>query len=324
MLSELKFVQGAVAKKEYEPALTHFRIKDGRILGYNGIIALSAPIGIEVTATPKAIPFYRAIERCTAQQTSISVTPAGKIAIRSGKFRAYVDQINDQEAEILDTIAPRGEYAELPGEIVKAFRILEPYMGKDASRSWSNGIYLKGQSAFVTNNIIIVEYWLGQDVPEMNIPAHAVKEVIRVGTAPLGIQLCTENVSFHYAGDRWMRATLLNLEWPDVQMILDRCHDGADLQELPIAFYENVELLRPFVSDEGYVFMRGEYLSTAAIEDAGAQIELPDLPTHGAYHFTHLTSIRDIVDKIDFDRHPQPCPFTGPRMRGVILGMRDD
>ena len=43
MLNELKFVQGSVAKKELLPSLTHFKIEDGHIRGFNGTIAISAP-----------------------------------------------------------------------------------------------------------------------------------------------------------------------------------------------------------------------------------------------------------------------------------------
>ena len=42
MLAELKFVQGAVAKKDFIPSLTHFEIKDGMIKGLNGSLALCA------------------------------------------------------------------------------------------------------------------------------------------------------------------------------------------------------------------------------------------------------------------------------------------
>ena len=43
MIDAVKFVQGAVAKKDYVAELTHFLIQDNRITGYNGIMGLSSP-----------------------------------------------------------------------------------------------------------------------------------------------------------------------------------------------------------------------------------------------------------------------------------------
>ena len=44
MLKALKFVQGAVSKKDLVPALTHFRIENGTVRSYNGMLALCTPI----------------------------------------------------------------------------------------------------------------------------------------------------------------------------------------------------------------------------------------------------------------------------------------
>ena len=56
MLAALKFVQGAVARRDFVPALTHFYIADGFVKGYNGRIAICAPIDVDLVATPKAAP----------------------------------------------------------------------------------------------------------------------------------------------------------------------------------------------------------------------------------------------------------------------------
>ncbi len=42
MLDTLKFIQGAVARKDHVPALVHFRIAGGRIRGFNGTLSLAA------------------------------------------------------------------------------------------------------------------------------------------------------------------------------------------------------------------------------------------------------------------------------------------
>lgn len=90
MIEALKFVRGAVAKKDFVPALTHFRIENGSIKGYNGTIGLCSPIALDLDASPKALPFIKAIETCR-DTVSMHLTGAGRLAVKSGKFRAYVE-----------------------------------------------------------------------------------------------------------------------------------------------------------------------------------------------------------------------------------------
>ena len=54
MLKELKFVQGAVSSKDFIPALTHFRIENGTVRSFNGLLALCSPIALDIDCTPKA------------------------------------------------------------------------------------------------------------------------------------------------------------------------------------------------------------------------------------------------------------------------------
>jgi len=44
MLKELRFVQGAVAKKDFVPAMTHFRIEKGTVRSFNGNLAICSPL----------------------------------------------------------------------------------------------------------------------------------------------------------------------------------------------------------------------------------------------------------------------------------------
>src|SRR5690606_31461165 len=105
MLDALKFVQGAVARRDFVPALTHFQIRDGYIRGFNGKIALCAPIDLDLDATPKAAPFIKAIEACR-DTVELSLTPNGRLAIRSGSFKAYIDCL---EGEEFPNVEPEGD-----------------------------------------------------------------------------------------------------------------------------------------------------------------------------------------------------------------------
>lgn len=321
MIEALRFVKGAVSKKDYQPALSHFRIKDGRVTGYNGTIALSSPIALDITACPRADLFVKAIERCEST-TAVHVTPAGKLSLKSGKFTAFVDCT--EEGEVLDAIVPEGDLIQLTADLIEPLTHLQPFVGTDASRPWATGVLLRGYSAFAANNIIVAEYWIGESLPEINLPSMAVTELLRIKEKPTAVSLSQNSITFFFNGGRWMRSQLLGTgEWP-LQMIDILLSLEADLQPMPTGIFEAIDVLVPFVGDEGRIHFRDGELRTSPLDGEGYIVEFAGLPARGAYHYKHLMSLQGIATEIDFTKHPQPCPFRGAKLRGVIQGMRDE
>ena len=316
MLASLKFVQGAVAKKDFVPSLTHFRIANGRVMGYNGMLSLSGPIKMDLTASPKAIPFVKAIQTCK-ETIALHLTPTGRLSVRSGAFKAQVDCTADEFPEV----SPSGEDVPLNGSILEVLKLLEPFIADDASRPWARGILFRGQTAVATNNVIIVEKWLGYTFPTaINIPRAAVLELIRIGEEPVRIQVDAVSATFHYSGERWLRTQLFPPDWPDLSRILDV--ESSPIPP-PDGLWQAVTDLAPFTDDLGRIyFVSNKVATTATIEESGASIELNLGVTAGCYNFKHLTLLEGVVDRIDLSSYPKACIFYGNCLRGAIVGMR--
>lgn len=315
MLDALKFVQGAVAKKDFVQALTHFHISGGFIKGYNGSLALCSPIDLDLEATPKADPFIKAIATCK-DTVQLNMTPAGRLSIKSGSFRAFVDCID----EAYPDIQPEGEVLELDGTLLEALKKLNPFIAEDASRQWARGILFRGRSAFATNNVTLVEYWLGYDFPvEVNIPKPAVQELIRIGEEPTKVQVCENSVTFHYASGRWLRTQTYSTQWPDVAKILDR---DSTQQPFPEGFFEALADLLPFADDLERVYFLNTRMATTPVEGLGASVDLVGLPEQGIYNIRQLQLLEAVAETIDLSQYPAPCLFYGDRVRGAIVGMR--
>lgn len=319
MLKELKFVQGAVASKDYVPALNHFRIENGRVEGYNGDLALSTPIDLDIRAMPKGTAFVKAIERLPeGQEVAINLTQAGKLSVKAGNFKAFVECW--PEGEACPRVAPAGEIYPLPGGILPIMERLAPIMGIDASRPWACGILFRGQSAFATNNIIVLEHWLPVVFPSpINVPAQAVKEMLRIGEEPVSMQPEAGAITFHYANGAWLRTSLLATDWPDLSRVLDQ-----ECTPTPIhpGFFEAVHRLDAFIEKAGRLFLRGDVVATSAHDGEGALAELPGLNAEGCYHLAQMAKLEGLVETIDLTRHPSPALFFGGMMRGAIVGMR--
>lgn len=316
MINDLKFVQGAVARKDFIPALTHFRIKGGTILGYNGTMALSSPIALDIDCNPRATPFIKAIQTCK-DTVQLHMTPSGRLAVKSGKFTAYVECCQDE----FPRIEPEGQIIEAPAGMVDVLTVLAPFIAEDASRPWARGILFRGQSAYVTNNIILAQRWMGVPFPvEINVPKDAVAELIRIGEQPSKIQVGESSITFLYESGRWLRSQLSTTEWPDVDRVLDT-GEGCKPQPVPEGLFEALESLKPFAGDDCRGYMLGSRVSTGTAEDCGASVEVEGLPSKGCFNIEQLLLLRKVVKTIDFEPYPAACPWFGDMLRGVVVGM---
>lgn len=321
MLESLRFVQGAVAKKDYVATLQHFRIEGGRVRGFNGRMALCAPIAVDLAVSPKAVPFVKAIAACQTK-ASLEMTKAGRLAVRSGKFKAFIECAN----EPYPGVDPEGQIiplAEDGHELLPVLATLAPLMSEDASREWSQGILFDGKSVFATNNVILAERWLGVPFPhKMNIPKGAVQELLRIGEEPLTMQVAENSVTFHFEGDRWLRTQLSSTDWPDVRYILDKAHAGVSMTPAPAELFDALPQLTPFLDKVERVHFRDGGVGTSVEPGEGAHVAVTDIPDGPCFSHHMLGLLAGTATHTAFDTYPKPCPFSGEQLRGVIVGVR--
>ncbi len=316
MIDALKFVQGAVAKKDILPTLTHFRISAGVIKGYNGKIAISSPIDIGLDCQPHASAFIKAIQTCEGT-VHMSMTPAGRLTVKSGKFKAHINCV----IEDFPNIEPEGTMIDLPGGLLPALKLLEPMIAEDASRPWARSILFRGQFAHATNNVVICQYWLGYHFPfDLSIPHDAVNELIRIGVEPISMQTHTNSVTFHFPGGRWLRTQTASTEWPDVGRVLDK--ENIKAIPLPDDFFDNLEILRPFVDELNRIYFVEGAMATHLDDGLGARVELEPgmFPPDKVYNINLLRLLAKVATQFDFNQ--SPALFFGENLRGAISPMR--
>lgn len=317
MLKELKFVAGAVGKKEIVLGLTHFRIENRTIKGFNGTIGLCGPIDMDLDITPKAEQFMKAIQTCE-DTIVLHVTPKGKLSIKSGTFKALVDCL---PAENFPEITPEGDKVPLNGGLLKAIKKITPFISDDASRPWSRGILFKGQSAYATNNIALIEAWLGFDFPiTVNVPKTAINELIRINEEPEYLQVSENRITFHFSGNRWLCSQTYSTEWPDLSSILNK---ESIQSKFPESLVSCLEDLKPFTDTfDKVLFNANGTISTSENEDEGAQYNIEGITQEASFNRQHLLTALSIAKTIDFTSWPKPCLFVGDGVRGAIIGMR--
>lgn len=317
MLAELKFVMGAVSKKDLIPSMAHFAIDGGRVRAYNGVVALCSPIALDLECKPRAEPMVRAIGHCS-ETVTLARTPAGKLSIKSGTFRALIECLPDEQ--VTPHVEPEGDVVEINGAaLLEAFKACSPFVGNDASRAFSNGILLKEGSAFATNNVMAVQYWVGHALPHVvNIPMKCVQEMVRIDEAPVSALFAANSITFHYTGDRWIRTQLLNVEWPDITKILDRESNATPIDK---ELFAAIAKVKPFLDKYGRIYFHEGAVSTHADHSEGTYVEIPGFANAGIYRHEYLALLEDTAERIDWTTYPDPCMFFAPRLRGAIIGV---
>lgn len=316
MLKDLKFVAGAVSRKNIVQALTHFRIENRTIRGFNGTIGLCSPIELDLDVTPHAEQLIRAVDACDGT-IALHVTKSEKLSIKSGKFKSLVKCIPKVD---FPEIMPEGDTVTLNGGFLDAIKKLNTFISDDASRIWSRGILFKGQSAFATNNICLAEYQLGYTFPcVVNIPKIAINELIRINEEPISLQVTENRVAFHFSGDRWLTTQTYQNEWPDISTAI--ATDG-NFREVDPELANILEKMARFTEDDAIYFNNDGYISTLVDYSEGTSYEYAKVPGDSLFDYNQLLKILNVATHIDLSKYPALCPFYGDSVRGVILGRR--
>lgn len=318
MLKDLKFVMGAVAKKDLLPAMTHFRIEGGQVRSFNGQMAISSPIAFQIDCNPKATQLIKAIQQC-GDEIVLSMTAGGRLRVQSGAFRAFVETVEGETVHPM----PEGEHLNIDGQqLLDACKILEDFIGNDASRPWAAGILFMGQSAFATNNACLVEYWLGTPFPcQINLPRFCVAELLRVNEPPTHAQLHDRSITFHYTDGRWIRSQLLEGEWP-MEKIMDILNKPCNPQAIPQELFVGIETLLKMADGTSRIYIDNGLLKTHLEEFTGGVYEVDNIEFEGCYNITMLSLLSGVAMTADFTTYPEPALFFGDKIRGAIIGMR--
>lgn len=324
MLDALRFVQGSVAKKDFLPALSHFVIENGTVRGYDGTMAICSPINLDLSCKPKADTFVKAIAACGDGTITLTMTPAGRLSVKCGKHRFLIDCHPEEETP---HAKPDGAYLYELGGAAKVFydalQKIEPFVGNDASRPWSNGVLIDGKQMFATNNVILANIWTGIDFPhKVCIPHKAVKELIRVKQAPVSVQLAKTAITFHFEDKRWIRTQLIDsMGWPDIGKVLDRPPAN---QPKPIdpELFPAIKTLKPFVDKLSRVYFDKGAVTTTLSDEGGARVEVASVEYEGVYGIEMMLLLEGAATSIDWTNYPKACLWFGDKIRGAIIGLK--
>lgn len=320
MIDDLKFVQGAVGRKEIVAGLTHFKIEKGTVRSYNGVIALSSPLALDFDCTPRATEMLKAIEACR-DTVQITMASSGKLNIKSGAFSAFVPCLEEPTPHV----EPEGTIVEIEAEgLIRILKLLYPFIGTDAYRPFSTGLRFRDQCAYATNNVVFIECWTGILFPtEAVIPRIAIQELLRIKEVPTHIQYTEKQMTFHYASGRWLTTSLLDVEWPDANPFFSGVQNCKPVDS---SMFDAIDAILPFADDMRSCYIENGTMRTHYSTAEGASHSLVNLEIFGRYQMDMLAMLKGVAKTIDMTCYKaeelSPSVFYGDNLRGIITGLR--
>lgn len=326
LIAPLRFAAGGVSSKATTPELCHFLIEGGRVSGYDGVLTMSAPIEIGFSLKPRAAEMLNSIKACPEDAAiALSKTPAGKLSIKSGKFKGFVNCLPDDYALLVPQ--PEGDIYPVGAHFLPAIQAVIPFCADGKGPLWSQGVRIGAQAAYATNSIVLVAKAHMCAFPfDFIIPVAAAKELFKLKDAVTHLQICKTSVTFHF-GDKWLRTVLIDGKWPD--NVAPMFAMPGDKLPLPDGFFDNIKTLASVpVADEATpkVYFREGVMSTSPSDDTGSAIDM-HVANAGIYPLEQLLLLEGTATHIAWGNYPKPCTFSDgidgqATIFGILLGFQ--
>lgn len=320
MIAAIQSAARACAEESYSfPGLSCLRLEAGRATGYDGGLAISEPVAIQIDAAVNAKQLLRALKACTDAPT-ITTDPRGALLVKAGKFKAFAATLPIAE---IPRVFPEGVAYGVSAPILPTLKKLSRFIGHDPAQQWNCGVLFSGNSAFATNGTTIVEHWQSVPFPRpVNVPDALIVELLKRNEEPISLQLADDSLTFHFTGGGWMRSQLSAFSWPDLTRPLSAANatGGRPLTE---DFFKTLKTVKPFTDEIGRILFVDGAVTSAPTKDApkGATVATNESPGAGSYQVEALLALEGVAHTADFSNYPQALPFYGDGLRGVLCAL---
>ena len=316
LIEALQFIC-TIQKKDGDLNQTHCNINNGFIYAYNGSVSLGVPITEDLNACPHSMKLLSALKKCT-EKVSITQLNSGKLSIKSGKFRAYVECV---AADMFPSITPDPNIAAIGPDIAAGLSAVLPLLvdNPPTARAFTGAALLQANSIIGTNGAVLLEYWHGVDLPpNILIPKEAAALISKRDKELIGFGFSHSSATFHYKDGSFIKTQLIEQKYPNTNIFFDGVGDTMDI---PDNLFDSISKIKDFASANRIHFKEG-CLSTSMQDDDGAIYEISGLPTGFCLNYQYMEMVKDYFKKAWFSEDKVKVNFFGGPCRGVIVGIK--
>lgn len=299
----------------------HVRLHSGYATCFDGDIAMSYPIGLDLEVCPQTHELSAALTKCGSGLT-FATTKAESLRIE-GKKQTVIMQCANPSAFAF--VEPDNKTTVVNDYLIEALQKVAVIVDDKNDKVVLSNVCIDGPTCCGVNTSVILQSFHGFNMGDrFLVSKKAVKILIDVGKKLnlSHIGRSSNTVTFHYDNGAWIKLYNSEDNYPNVG---DFLNIENNLKPITPEFFKGVSNVMPFCDfGTGVYFNNGEVYSCSH-EGEGSKYTIgpkEDGVFYGYnlqyYEGEYLKAISKYVDRIDFTSHPSACYFEGDNFRGLI------
>lgn len=318
MRASVHKVRDALATKDIVTSLTGYLVKDGTITASDGRSIACSDFPFDGEFLVPGLEFEKILERMPNDPAI--VVEDHYITIKSGRFRGRIQTL---PMDAVQYSAPDGKWETPPERLVAALRIIRPFISEDGTHIWSVSVCLCKDYILTTSNVVLAQCGVkGLKGDGQLVPAAVVDFVLQRKEKLSGWQLTDNYVAFQWEDGSWVKSQLIAAKYPESAFkLLENLNKPK--WEIKAPWKQAFYMVAGLAEDEIRLYAdritggRGH----AEVEH-DAETPVPESNEYSSWSVRHLEPVLDVATHWQPELWPNPATYTGPGIRGLIIGRR--
>lgn len=332
LLARVKWITDAVSSQDLGlQGLTSYLLRNGNIHANDGRMVVGTPFPFDL---PEVLVPAEQFEKVLFNKPDGDFSwllEDAKLVLKRGRFKGRI-KLMPLDSWVLPTDLPHG-LTPIPDGLIEGLDALVPFVSENATKPWAMCIGVCGDYMYASNNIAVARCYCptGTGVDEFLLPKWVVEFILKrqEGLSAWQIEPDGSRVTFLWEDGSWMRSTNIVDKFPPAQAILDRYLYADDVVVDVEITDEWRKIIRRIakIADDPVIRLRadecagstGEVLSVE--DEAGAPV--PDGLIETVWDLRYLDAVMQAATHWNPRLYPNPAPWRGDLVEGIIAGRRD-
>lgn len=315
MRTALDKVRKTLSRQNIVNAFTHYLLKGKRIYASDGRMMASAPFPSDIEALVPGNELELLVDRLGDK---ITMTLDGDVLkLSAGRQRGSIAILPPEE---FGFPIPPEAWNKPPVSFLSALRTVRPFISDNATKPWALCAALYDGYMVGTTNVCLVEVACAKLKGNGTlVPCWAIDYLLSRTEPLVGMQAFEGALAWKWEDGSWMRTQLVQGDFPPAALKI-----LADLT--PPAWAISEEWRKAYVTMSGMTTDVMEVHAERLCGKTGGAVSEYDVespvPAAGVSRWTtkFLDPVLNIATHWQPDAWPNPAPFVGPGIRGVIMG----
>jgi hypothetical protein len=329
LLARVKWITDAVASQDLGlQGLTSYLLRNGNIHANDGRMVVGTPFPFE---GPEVLVPAEQFEKVLFNKPDGDfewLREEDRLVLKRGRFKGRIKTM-PLDTWVMPTDLPGG-LTPIPDDFIQCIEALLPFVSENATKPWAMCIGIQGDYMYASNNIAVARCHCptGTGLNEFLLPRWVLEFLVKrqEGLAAWAVEEEVGRLTFLWEDGSWMRSSNIVEKFPPAQAILDRYMTGDIDVEITDDWRKIVRRIAK-IADDPVIRLRvdecaGSTGEVLAIEDE-AGTPCPEGLLETVWDLRYLEAVIKAATHWNPRTYPNPAPWRGDFIEGIIAGRRD-